>query len=143
MNIKYFIMSIFSRKCNLFTDFETLACFLYFQNCGFQKHSHFLSTLAMNWFYIFFRYIPLRRQSQQEYTGKLVFSYRLHNKNDNNANILHLGSTCLFFEGLKFLSFNLASLILCEDGIKNIFTSILQLGRPVIDVIDFSNSTLE
>ena len=43
MNIKYFIMSIFSRKYNLFfREFEiTLVSFLYFQNCVFFRKVFF------------------------------------------------------------------------------------------------------
>ena len=138
MNIKYFTMSVFSRKCNLFfKEFQiALVCFLYFQNCVLfcSEESFFLSTLAMKQFCFFFKYIPLRRYSQQEYTGKLHYSYLLPNKNDSNAIFffLHLGSTFLP-RTLKFLSFNLSFLILCENGITNIFNSILQLGRPATD----------
>ena len=94
-NIKYFIMSIFSRKCNLiFRESEiTLLCSIS-KIVVFRNIEIFFSTLVMKQFYLFFKYIPLRRYGQQEYTGKLHFPYLL-NKDDSNANILHLESTFL------------------------------------------------
>lgn len=119
MSLQYFIWSIFSRKCNLFLRKSeiTLVDFLYFLNSSFSRtQTPSITNLVMRYIYIFSKYIPLTRFRQQEYTGKLPFTYMLHKKNDSNENILNLKSSFLL-RSWNFPSYNLSLLMLCRDNI--------------------------
>lgn len=86
----------------------------------FKNTDFFLEYSSQETVRVIFQIHSLEEIQPTEIHWKIAFLISVHNRNDSNANILHLESTFLP-RTLEFLLLNLPSLILYEDGITNYF----------------------